>query len=82
MVNLTDFTDADLRKIRDVTSKKSKTRKCRLCRKTFQSTRKDQMFNSINCRVRYWQLKKEIGETELILRLDHLEKMKEIGDES
>jgi hypothetical protein len=41
---------------------------------------KKQEFDNTSCRVRYWQLKKEFGEEELILRLNYLEDQYEIGD--
>lgn len=80
VVNLQTFTSEDLWKIRRAAAKTKSVIKCKLCRCSFRPSNSKQRFDAINCRVRYWQLKKEIGEIELDLRLDHLEQNKEIGD--
>ena len=72
-VNLQDFAPEDLWKIRKAATRVKDTIKCKLCRCSFKPSSTKQEFHSVNCRVRYWQLKKEIGEQELMLRLNYLE---------
>lgn len=45
---------------------------CLLCKTVFYTKIKAQDFHSDNCRVKYWALKKELGEKELTERINYL----------
>lgn len=47
-------------------------RKCLLCKTSFSTSVKTREFHSDNCRVKYWTLKKELGEKELTERINYL----------
>lgn len=65
----------ELQKVLDTITGREKIyhKKCPLCRTKYFTKNRLQEFNTENCRVKYWQLKKELGEKELTERLNYLE---------